>query len=181
MNAISLFVNFILTWSFLLPAYLIRFVFVKKPISKSKSFIISAVVYMIQALLSIAVQDSQNIQNSKVGPAVFFVAFVSYKMLRSTFSPKAEEMETKKNRIKAEEIHKTDEAVEKKYKNIYTFVKKIMSKKIIIIGIILLSIGLFINIYQKNEPSLALTDRNQENSIVIDNLYRNTKYNLRIK
>jgi len=40
---------------------------------------------------------------------------------------------------------------------------------------------LFINIYQKNEPSLALTDRNQENSIVIDNLYRNTKYNFRIK
>lgn len=177
----SLFVNFIFTWSFLLPAYLIRFVFVKKPISKSKSFFISAVVYMIQALLSITIQESQNVQNSKVGPAVFLVAFISYKMLRSSYSPETEEMETNKNRIKVEKIQKTDGAGEKKHKNIYTFFKKLMSKKVIVIGIILLFIGFFINIYQKNEPSLALTDKNQENSIVIDNLYRNTKYNFRIK
>lgn len=129
MNAMFLFVNFIFTWIFLLPAYLIRFVFVKKPISKRKSFFISAVVYMIQALLSIAIQESQNMQNSKVGPAVFLVAFISYKMLRSSFSPKTEEMETKKNRIKVEKNQKADGASEEKHKNIYTFFQKNNVKK----------------------------------------------------
>lgn len=171
MNKISLLINFILTWIFLLPAYLIRFVFVKKPISKNKSLAVSAIVYMIQALLSIVAQDSQNIKNPKIGPAVFLVAFISYKMLRSNSSSKVDKRKTVKNKKKAG----------KQSNNINTFTKKIMLKKLIFIGIVLLFIGLFIKIYQANKPNLALTDKSQVNSVVIGNLYRNTKYNFRIK
>jgi hypothetical protein len=66
-------------------------------------------------------------------------------------------------------------------KNMNSFIKKILSKKTIVIAFIILFISLIIKNYRSNEVSLIPTNKNQENSIVIGNLYRNTKYNFRIK
>lgn len=61
--------------------------------------------------------------------------------------------------------------------------KKQGSKKIlIIIGVILLIGVLFFTLYSPNDyPSVKDTDKSPQNSVVENDLYRNTKYNFRIK
>lgn len=58
--------------------------------------------------------------------------------------------------------------------------KKLSQIIIIVIGIILI-VSFLIKSYRGNQVVLAPTDKSQENSVLVGNLYRNTKYNFRIK
>jgi hypothetical protein len=117
---LALITSVLLTWGLgLLIPILIRFVFLKRPLSRGLSFLVVFITYLIQFSIPYFLGDIKSESRPRI--ALILVAFVAYRILRKRVSNKANEKESeinKEEKIKyckecGNQIHISDKACNK--------------------------------------------------------------------
>lgn len=165
--------DLIITWSIGLSIPLaVRFLLLKRPLSKAKAIILVSCLLIFNVILFTVIKyASDPTGHDRLSFVYFIIAVVSYKLLR--LPKKQENPET----IKTQSVDKVElNSVPQK--------KKLIRNIVIIAGIILfvyLFVRILTNLSSSEEPQLNPTDKNPTYSEQKGDLYRNTKYKFRIQ
>ena len=173
---LDIIIGLVWTWGIgLLPAYLIRYVFLKRPLRKRLAIPIASLWFFFQYIASLGIKAivDPTATDMRTSPALILVAYISYLILRKKNKEVlagAGNISTMNNQ---QQTRKGNQKKGTKKKWVWTGVGIIT-----LLGIIgsLFSSG----ISDKNTDFVA-TDKNPDHSKQVGNLYRNTKYNFRIK
>jgi len=177
-------VSFILTWIVGLSVpLLIRYVFLRRPINKTPAIVIVAILLFLQLALWISLGST-----NKSHAVLFFVAYVSYCILRKHNKVEYEAIKNKDDIDKGATIKEND-IIENQPNKIGH--NKSKSNKviwiIIILMLVIIGVGILLSTLISKQniliENLTLPKTNKDSSSFeqIGNLYRNTKYNFRIK